>query len=136
MKKGGVIITGSAHRIGREIAKTLAMDGYPVAIHYNTSKVDAYKFADEIKSSGGKAIPVYADLGAKVEIHEMFGNVVREFGQIESIVNNASLYVHDRFDSFTKENFDRHMNINVRYNFEANVCTNLCCKITVAMVGL
>ena len=49
MKNSAVLITGSAKRIGREIAFKLAAKGFDIAIHYNKSKAEALKLADEIK---------------------------------------------------------------------------------------
>ena len=48
------LVTGGAKRLGAEIARSLAKKGYPIIIHYCTSKVEADEVADECRGYGSK----------------------------------------------------------------------------------
>lgn len=90
--KRRVLITGSAKRIGRVIAIELARRGFAVAIHYNRSRAEAERVAEEC---GGA--PVFqADLGHVDEIRRLFAEVRERFGTLYALVNNAARFT--RFD--------------------------------------
>lgn len=56
------LVTGGARRIGKAIVEDLAAHGFAVAIHANTSLSEAEALAAEIRSRGGKATAIVADL--------------------------------------------------------------------------
>lgn len=90
--KRGVLITGSAKRIGRVIAIELARRGFAVAIHYNRSRAEAERVAEEC---GGA--PVFqADLADVEQIRKLFSDVRARFGPLYGLVNNAARFT--RFD--------------------------------------
>jgi len=87
-----VLVTGAAKRIGRGIALRLARAGARVAIHYHGSEAEARQTAAEC---GGAPI-VRANLESVAEIDGLFAEVVRQFGRIDGLVNNAARFA--RFD--------------------------------------
>mgnify|MGYP003352717039 CR=1 FL=1 len=52
--RNAALITGAAKKIGREMALSLASQGFDIAITYNTSKQDAQKLAEEIVKKNSK----------------------------------------------------------------------------------
>ena len=56
------IVTGAARRVGREIALAMAARGMAVVIHHGTSTVEANVLVNRIRSEGGTAVAVSADL--------------------------------------------------------------------------
>ncbi len=83
-----VLVTGGAKRIGRAIALQLAKEGAVVAIHYNTSREEAFETAKEC----GNAHLFQADLEKVPEIERMFAEIEQRFGQLDGLVNNAARF--------------------------------------------
>lgn len=89
-----VIITGAARRIGRACAIELASSGFDVLATVRVEDEDARSLRREIERLGRRCRLLVADL-QEVESIEMIAVAVREFGRLEALVNNASLYEPD-----------------------------------------
>ena len=82
------IITGAGQGIGRAIALTLAREGAAVAVNDINLEL-AKNVADEIKSQGGRAEPVKADVSHKEEVITLVEKTLDNFKKIDILVNNA-----------------------------------------------
>lgn len=83
------LVTGSAKRIGREIALEFARRGARLAVHYRSS-------VDEAKEVAGDRGAVFqADLSATKSIESLFAAVERTFGRLDVLVNSASVFPID-----------------------------------------
>src|SRR6266850_3181295 len=107
------VVTGASKGIGASIAKHLAAEGAAVVVNYASSKVGADKIVDEIKSSGGKAIAVQADVAKKADINRLFAETRKAFGQLDILVNNAGIYEMLPLEQITEEHFHKQFNLNV-----------------------
>jgi 3-oxoacyl-[acyl-carrier protein] reductase len=107
------LITGASKGIGAGIARELAARGASVAVNYAGSKAAAEKLAAEIKTAGGKAITVQADLSNPDSVGPLVERVVREFGPIDILVNNAGIYEFGPIETITPDHFHKQFNINV-----------------------
>ena len=114
---GAALITGAARRIGREIARTLARRGHPVAIHYRASKDDAAAAVGEIADAGGRAVALAADLADEAETRALVSRAEAALGPVTVLVNNASVFEHDSVATASRESWDRHMETNLRAPF-------------------
>jgi NAD(P)-dependent dehydrogenase (short-subunit alcohol dehydrogenase family) len=103
------IVTGGAKRIGAEIARALAADGWHLLVHYNRSDAEARSLAAEI----GSASIVQADL-ADPGAAERILAAADGLPPLRLLVNSASRFVYDAADSFTVEQWDAHLDINLR----------------------
>ncbi|HEY1630212.1 MAG TPA: SDR family oxidoreductase [Rhizomicrobium sp.] len=112
-----VLVTGAAKRLGRAIALDLARDGWDVAIHYNASEADAQSAVAEAKKAGRNAIAVKADLAREEEVATLVRRAVEAIGPLTALVNSASLFQNDDWQSATRESWDAHMNVNARAPF-------------------
>ena len=102
------IVTGGAKRIGAEIARALAADGWHVLIHHNRSTEAAAALADEI---GGSTVQAeLADPGAAEAIMAALDGLP----PARLLVNNASRFVLDSAADFTVAGWDAHLDINLR----------------------
>ncbi len=108
------LITGAAKRIGRSIALRLSREGFAVAAHYNASQNEALDLQREIQSQGGACTLFRADLSAPHEVPELFSEVLDKCGLPDLIVNNAALFINDDASHFSQEQFDLHMNVNLK----------------------
>jgi NAD(P)-dependent dehydrogenase (short-subunit alcohol dehydrogenase family) len=88
-----ILVTGAAKRIGAAIARTLADAGASVVVHYRSSEDKALALVDELRAKGTDAFAVQADLARPETMDDFFDAVLkRTGGQLDAIVNNASLY--------------------------------------------
>lgn len=86
-----VLITGASRGIGRAIAKEFAKNNYAVVINYNKSENDANSLLNEIKASDGRAMLCKADVSNKEEVNQMVDMVIKNFGHIDVLINNAGI---------------------------------------------
>ncbi len=91
------LVTGAGRGVGREIAASLAREGASVAINYRSSAADAEALAAEITAAGGKAKAYRADVADLAAVTAMTGAVVRDFGALNILINNAGLALRQRF---------------------------------------
>lgn len=112
--KGTVLVTGGAARIGRHISKGLADDGWTVIIHFNRSDKPAHTLTSEINSNGGKAFALGANLAVPVERDNLIAEA-RDMTKrpITALINNASTFTDDRAQSFTRQEYSHHMDVNL-----------------------
>ena len=71
MKPGVALITGGAKRIGKEISKSLASDGWKIIIHYNTNNIAARNLKREVEKNKGKAAVIKCDLNRPGDVEKM-----------------------------------------------------------------
>jgi 3-oxoacyl-[acyl-carrier protein] reductase len=110
------VVTGAAQGIGRAYARALAAEGASVAT-VDVQSDGAEKAADEIRSSGGSAVGVTADVGDQASTEQMAEAVSQAFGGIDILVNNAAVYAGLKLgDPFAVDvaEWDRVMAVNVR----------------------
>ena len=106
------LITGAARRLGRTIATRLAQAGWDLAVHYRGSHDDAEQLCGQLRASGVRAHGFCAELGDEAAVRELVPRVAREFGRVDALVNNASLFEYDAVADFGAEAALRHYRIN------------------------
>ena len=112
------IVTGAASGIGRATAQVLAREGASVCI----ADVDAAggrQVADEIAASGGEAIFVRTDVGARADVIEMFGRTEEAFGRVDIVHNNAIWFRLGTATELDERDWDGTLNIGLKAIFLA-----------------
>lgn len=99
MSRSVVLVTGGARRIGRVIALDLAAAGWNVAITYRHSSKEAQDTLRELRRGEGQAEALYADLSDEAGCRALVPEVVRRFGRIDAVVNNASVFEYDNAET-------------------------------------
>jgi NAD(P)-dependent dehydrogenase (short-subunit alcohol dehydrogenase family) len=84
------LVTGSSRGIGADTVGYFAEAGAAVVVNYRNKEARALRIIEEIKSSGGKAIAVGADLTDPDSVEEMFRSAESAFGALDILVMNAS----------------------------------------------
>lgn len=107
------IVTGASKGIGAGIAKALGKAGATVIVNYATGKKNADEVVTEIKSMGGNAIALQADMSNSESVKQMFDKVNLEYGKVDILVNNAGVAVFQMIDDLTVEAFHQQFNLNV-----------------------
>lgn len=108
------LVTGAAKRIGRSLTLHLAQQGFALSVHYNTSDKEAKQLVDQIKSSGGKATSIKADLSDMDEVRQLEAEAAETFGPITLLVNNASTFENDEIGTITDDSWDHHLKPNLQ----------------------
>ena len=93
--KGKVaLVTGASSGIGKAIAALFAKEGAKVVVA-GTQLTKSLPVADEIKSKGGEASAVAADISDKASVERMYNDIIARYGRIDILVNNAGFF--DKF---------------------------------------
>ncbi len=86
-----VLVTGASRGIGAAVARAAAVDGYAVAINYNSSAAAAEALVREIEGAGGRAVALQADMAVPDDAARLFEGVDQAFGRLDALVNNAGV---------------------------------------------
>ena len=108
------LVTGAARRLGRAIALDLAAHGWNVAIHYNTSEQDADSAARAARAFGVDAAILKCDLSKEAETATLVERAAKKIGPLTALINSASLFENDDWQSATRKSWDDHMETNLR----------------------
>lgn len=87
------IVTGASSGIGEATAKRLGREGAAVCVNHYSEKEEeaARKVAQAVDQAGGRGITVQADVGREDDVRRMVTEVVRAFGGLDLLVNNAGI---------------------------------------------
>jgi NAD(P)-dependent dehydrogenase (short-subunit alcohol dehydrogenase family) len=116
-RRGAALITGAAKRIGRAIALDLAADGWDVAVHYNTSEADAREVVGLAEKQGRRACALKADLSREADTSPLVDRAVAALGPLSLLVNNASVFEADGWNTVDRASWDQHLETNLRAPF-------------------
>ncbi len=118
-----IFITGASRGIGREIALRCARDGAKIVIAAKTAEQHPslegtiFSVAEEIKSTGGEALPVMVDVRDETMVNDAIQKTLERFGKIDILVNNASAINLSNTLDIPMKRFDLIMGCNVRATF-------------------
>lgn len=106
LDKQVAIVTGAAQGIGRAIAEELSIAGAAIAV-FDLKESSAKAAADEINSQGGNARGYAVDVSKSAQVDQAFAKVVKDFGQLDIVVNNAGVsFVGPHIKDVTDEVWD------------------------------
>jgi len=117
------LVTGGSRGIGRGICLKLASAGAAVAVNYHlppeqefgrNNQADADEVIATIKSAGGRAIGVVADVSNKAHVTAMIAQVVDQLGHLDILVNNAGICPFHDFLTMPEELWDRVQDVNLK----------------------
>lgn len=112
-------VTGGGRGIGAAIVRRLARDGAAVAFTYKGSAAIANDLAESITAEGGRAIALQADAGDPAALTRAVDEAAAALGKIDILVNNAGVLLMGPVDTFSLEDFDKTLEVNVRGVFVA-----------------
>lgn len=109
-----LLVTGSAVRLGREVALAAAGNGWNLLIHCHTSRDAAETTARDCRDLGVQAAVVQADLGDASAVETLFAQAMAlSGGRITGLVNSASRFDWDDLSNASAEALHRHMDTNL-----------------------
>jgi len=111
------LVTGGSRGIGAGIVRRLASDGASVAFTYSNSEEKALQLVREIESLGGKALALKADSAYAEELQSAVIKATESLGPLDIFVSNAGILMRGTIDTYSLEDFDRMVAINIRAAF-------------------
>jgi len=111
------LITGGADRLGRAMALDLAARGVDVAVHYATNVEKADETVAAAQALGVQAVALQADLTDRFQADALIDRAVDAIGQLDVLINNASIFEYDTLSSASHQGWDRHMASNFHAPF-------------------
>ena len=124
-----VIITGGSRGIGLSIGKKLASNGSNIAILAKTDTPHPklpgtiFSAAKEIEQLGVKVLPIKTDIRFDVQVEKAIEQVIKNFGSIDILINNASAINLFNSESLPMKRYDLMQDINTR---GAYLCSKTC----------
>jgi glucose 1-dehydrogenase len=114
-----VLVTGASSGIGQAIAIRFAEEGANVAINYRSGadQAEFTKCAALKANPKGNHITVQADVSKEAEVETMFSSVLRTFGSLDVLVNNAGIQKPMSSHEINVDDFDRVLGVNLRGPF-------------------
>jgi NAD(P)-dependent dehydrogenase (short-subunit alcohol dehydrogenase family) len=108
------LITGADSGIGRAVAIAFAREGADIALCFLNETSDADDTAKLIEDEGQSCVKIRADLSDPDECHRVVRHVVKDWGRIDILVNNAAHQtVCERFEDLTREEWDMTFAVNI-----------------------
>ncbi len=111
------MITGANSGIGNAIAMEMAKEGAQVVINYISNEEAVHSMLEEIKSFGGIAIAIKADVSQEDQVKAMFTQMIKSFGTIDILVNNAGIQKDSAFLEMSLQDWQLVLNVNLTGQF-------------------
>lgn len=108
-----ILITGASRGIGRNIAKTLAEEGNIVIANYNKSEEMAKDLQKKLQEKDINIDIYKADVSKREEVSKMVDFVIKKYGKIDVLINNAGIDEIKLFTDETDEDWNRIINNNL-----------------------
>lgn len=113
------LITGAPKRMGHSLAEHLAVSGWNIIIHFNSSEQPAEELENSLSSKypNQKFHRIKANFSNENEVGQLIPSVVSKFGVFELLVNNASVFTPGRLKETDNHLFNKQMDINLKAPF-------------------
>jgi 3-oxoacyl-[acyl-carrier protein] reductase len=117
------VVTGAGRNIGRAIALALADGGAAIAINVRSNRTEAESVAREIENAGGNALVHVGDVADPAAVQALADAVVKQFGRIDILVNNAALRREKTFSEMSYAEWREIMDVTLDGSFH---CVKAC----------
>ncbi|NIO10999.1 MAG: SDR family NAD(P)-dependent oxidoreductase, partial [Deltaproteobacteria bacterium] len=111
------LVTGANSGIGKEVALGMGAAGANVVVNYVRGEEKAKDVVDTIVAGGSQAYAHQADVSKEDQVQEMFRLMIRNFGTVDIVVNNAGLQRDAPFDEMTLEQWNTVLGVNLTGQF-------------------
>ena len=117
------MITGATRGIGKQIALTLANEGYNIVLNYRTENDELKQLKNEIESKKVKCLTVQGDVTNFEDCKQMIESAIEKFGKVDVLVNNAGITKDMLLARMKEEDFKQVIDVNLvgTFNMTKNV---------------
>jgi NAD(P)-dependent dehydrogenase (short-subunit alcohol dehydrogenase family) len=113
LENKNVLVTGSANRIGKEIAIRLSKLGLNIAIHYNTSESNANDTLQKVKNNNVNAYIIQSDLSDEENCIKLIKDAENKIGKIDILINNASTFKKNTLENTSSKEIEEDLYVNL-----------------------
>jgi len=117
MSNSLALVTGSAHRLGKAFALSLARMGYSIALHHRGSVTEAEQTVKEIRALGVDCLPIRADLTMPEKVDFLFSMVDEFHAPLKVVVNSAAIMPVGNPRDLELHDWDSALDLNLRAPF-------------------
>ena len=117
LKNKNIIITGASRGIGKGIAEVFAKHGANVAFTYSSSVEAANQLEVDLTKLGVKAKGYQSNAADFDEAQEFVSEVIKEFGSVDVLINNAGITKDNLLMRMSEDDFDKVIAINLKSVF-------------------
>ena len=107
------IVTGGSRGIGRAIVETLARKGINVIANYNQSEEKAKQLQENLEKENIHIDIIKADVSKREEVKNMVDMVIKKYGKIDVLINNAGISQEKLFQDITDEDWEHVTKVNL-----------------------
>lgn len=112
-----VLLTGGAGGIGRSIVQRMASEGAHIAFTYLTGQEQAEILLDELAQEGIKCKGYLCDGADFKAVHKLVEQVIKDFGGVDILINNAGITRDNLLVRMTEEQWDQVISVNLKSVF-------------------
>jgi glucose 1-dehydrogenase len=117
LKGQKALVTGANSGIGKAIAIALGEAGADVVVNYRVGDDAALDAVERAGHCGSKCYAHKADVSSEAEVKEMFAKMLKEFGTIDILINNAGLQRDAKFEDMTLDQWNTVIGVNLTGQF-------------------
>lgn len=117
LENKNVLITGASRGIGKGIAEIFAKHGANVAFTYNASADTAASLETLLQQMGVKAKAYQSDASKYDQAQQLVDEVLKDFGSIDILINNAGITKDNLLMRIAEEDFDKVIEVNLKSVF-------------------
>ena len=108
-----VVVTGASRGLGKALAIAFAKSGARVVANYRTNKEEALKTLNELHKYNAENTMICADVTCDEDVSSMYSSVMKKYGRVDVLVNNAGINSDDYVNLMSKDKWDRVINTNL-----------------------
>ena len=106
-----VLVTGGSSGLGRVIAEAFSQAGAKVVV-VGLEQPQVEQAADEMRAGGGEVLGIHADITRQEDVDRLFDEILKRFGRLDVLVNNAGRSMRGKVLDTTPEQFRDLMELN------------------------
>ena len=117
LKNKVALVTGSSRGIGKAIALEMASEGASVIVHGPMESKELNSSFEQVRAITPQSIKVIAELSDSKSIVGIFKTIMKTFGRLDILVNNAATQKPDHFLDMKEEDWDHVLAVNLKAPF-------------------
>lgn len=114
---GKVVLITGGRRIGLAVAHALAARGADIALAYRGSKGEAEQGVADAVAQGRRGVALQADVSKAADCEALVAGTVAALGRLDVVINMASVYGPEPFETLTESAWDRNLAVNLKSAF-------------------
>jgi 3-oxoacyl-[acyl-carrier protein] reductase len=111
------LVTGGSRGIGAAVALALAGAGVDVVVNFRARAEAAEQICSEVRNLGRRALAIQADVSQSDQVKKMVGQIERELGTVNILVNNAGMARQLKLEDIAEGDWDEHITVNLKSAF-------------------